>query len=374
MENYNKIAKNIIANSLKLKQGDKLYISVRGLSQYPLGNCLFETAKRQNLKIKKYFRDNIKFLNFWENASKKDVEEFINWETEIIRNCDGVALLRDNINLKMSDNAIEKYNYYFREVHQKIRFFKKWVLTIVPCLEESIENNVDLQLMTKTYLKSSSINSKKFEQALNPLFDLMNNTDKVHIISSNTDLVFSIKNQQPRKCFGEKNLPDGEICIPPVVNSVNGYITYNVPSKRNGIVYENIYFKFENGKIIEENCNHKELLTKELNIDEGARYIGEFAIGLNPYITKPLNSILYDEKICGSFHFTPGNSCNSNTKGNRSSLHWDLIQIQTKEYGGGEIWFDDVLIIKNGLFVLETLQHLNPKNLKNILDDKKYTN
>ena len=100
-----------------------------------------------------------------------------------------------------------------------------------------------------------------------------------------------------------------------------------------------------------------------LDTDEGARYIGEFALGLNPFIHNTMGDTLFDEKICGSFHFTPGNALEESDNGNRSSIHWDIVCIQTSEYGGGEIYFDNVLIRKDGKFVLDELKNLNPENL-----------
>ena len=110
--------------------------------------------------------------------------------------------------------------------------------------------------------------------------------------------------------------------------------------------------------------NDTERINKIFDIDAGARYVGEFAIGVNPYITKPMKNTLFDEKIMGSFHFTPGASYDDCDNGNKSALHWDLVCIQTMEYGGGEMYFDDVLIRKDGRFVLPELECLNPENLR----------
>ena len=192
----------------------------------------------------------------------------------------------------------------------------------------------------------------------------MNNTDKVHIVSKNTDLTFSIKGIAAQKYCGNFNLPDVEVATAPVKNSVNGSITYNTETHFNGSKFNNVYFEFENGKIVKATSDNSELLNAILDTDEGARYIGEFALGLNPYIEKPVGDTLFDEKIKGSFHFTPGESLKDSDNGNRSAIHWDIVSIQTAEHGGGEIWFDDVLIRKNGIFVLEELKPLNPENLK----------
>ena len=160
------------------------------------------------------------------------------------------------------------------------------------------------------------------------------------------------------------NIPDGEVYTAPVKDSVNGVITYNAPTLENGIKHENVRLTFKNGKIIEATSSQTRALNAVLDTDEGARYVGEFAIGVNPYVTSPMLDILFDEKISGSIHFTPGCSYDDAFNGNKSSVHWDMVLIQTPAWGGGEIWFDDVLIRKDGRFVLEELKCLNPENLK----------
>ena len=178
----------------------------------------------------------------------------------------------------------------------------------------------------------------------------MNKTDRVRIVGKDTDLTFSIKDIPAIKCAGELNIPDGEVYTAPVKNSVNGILSYNTPSLySDGFTYENIKFEFKNGKIIDATCNDTNRINKILDSDAGARYIGEFAIGVNPYITEPMKDIAcYDDA----------------SNGNSSKIHWDLVCIQTKKYGGGEIYFDDKLIRKDGLFVIDSLKCLNPNNLK----------
>jgi len=200
-------------------------------------------------------------------------------------------------------------------------------------------------------------------KAMDNLKDLMNKTDKVHIVGPGTDLTFSIKGIPAEKYMGTFNIPDGEVATAPVKDSVNGYITYNTETTYNGVLFNNIRFEFENGKIVKATSNNTEMLNKILDTDKGARYIGEFALGLNPYVEKPIGDTLFDEKIKGSFHFTPGEALDESDNGNRSSIHWDIVNIQRKEYGGGEMYFDDVLVRKDGIFVLPELEALNPENL-----------
>ena len=201
------------------------------------------------------------------------------------------------------------------------------------------------------------------DEAMKNLVAYMNRTDKVRLVAKDTDLTFSIKDIPAIACAGELNIPDGEVYTAPVRDSVNGVITYNTPSLFQGFTYEKVSLTFENGKIVKATANDTEKINKVFDTDEGARYVGEFAIGVNPYITKAMKDILFDEKIRGSIHFTPGMCYDEAPNGNESAIHWDLVLIMTPEYGGGEIYFDDVLIRKDGVFVVPELECLNPENL-----------
>ena len=149
----------------------------------------------------------------------------------------------------------------------------------------------------------------------------------------------------------------------PVKDSVEGYIQFNAETLYHGTVFNDIRLEFEKGKIVKATGSDEEKLNSILDTDEGGRFIGEFAIAFNPYITEPMRDILFDEKIAGSFHFTPGNAYDIADNGNRSDIHWDMVLIQRPDYGGGEIWFDDVLIRKDGIFVIPELKGLNQENL-----------
>lgn len=199
-----------------------------------------------------------------------------------------------------------------------------------------------------------------------PLKKLMDKTDKVRIVAPGTDLEFSIKGLKSVICDGGLNLPDGEVYTAPVKDSVNGVIQFNTDTVYDGEYFSNIRLEFKGGKIIKgTSMANNARFQKLLDTDAGSRYMGEFALGVNPFVTKPMLDILFDEKISGSLHMAIGNSYEDEThNGNRSAIHWDLVLIQTPEWGGGEIWFDGKLIRKDGRFVLKELEGLNPENLK----------
>lgn len=240
----------------------------------------------------------------------------------------------------------------------------KWVILRWPTSAFAQSAGMSTIAFKKLFFKVCTINYAKMDTAMNSLQELLNKTNKVQIIAKNTNIVFSIKDIPSVKCSGKNNIPDGEVFTAPIKNSVNGQITYNVPTLYNGNRFNNVCFVVKNGKIVKASCDgNNALLNKILNTDEGARYFGEFALGVNPYVKKPILDILFDEKMRGSIHLTAGNCYQSANNGNKSGIHWDLVLCQEKQYGGGEIYFDDKLIRKDGKFVISELFDLNPENL-----------
>lgn len=237
---------------------------------------------------------------------------------------------------------------------------RKWVLLNYPSLLDSYKAKMTSTEFMEFALRVMTVNYKSMSELIKPLKKLMDKTDKVRIVSPGTDITFSIKGMGSIPCVGEMNIPDGELYSAPVKNSVNGTITYNTPSPYQGRVYNHVSLEFKDGKIINATCDDdNEKLNEIFNTDEGARYVGEFSLGFNPEILYPMGDILYDEKILGSIHFTPGQAYKDCYNGNDSGIHWDMVLIQRKDYGDGEIYFDDVLIRKDGMFVLEELKPLN---------------
>ncbi len=267
-----------------------------------------------------------------------------------------------------ADVPAEKMAQYMRiyneRVHGTIRVPQtRWVVLRYPSQGMAQMAGMSTDAFEDYYFKVCCLDYAKMSRAMDKLVDLMQRTDRVRLTARDTDLTFSIKGFAAIKCDGALNIPDGEVFTAPVRDSLNGTIQYNTPSLYNGATFENIRFRFENGKIVEATGNNTELINHILDTDEGARYVGEFAIGVNPYITSAMKDTLFDEKIAGSIHLTPGSAYDEAFNGNKSAIHWDLVLIQTPEYGGGELWFDDVLVRKDGRFVLPELECLNPENL-----------
>ena len=285
-----------------------------------------------------------------------------------MKGMDAYIAIRGNENTaELSDVPSEKLNLYYKMTRPTLDYRvnrTKWVILRYPNPSMAQLANMSQEAFEEFFFNVCTLDYKKMSRAMDTLVELMNRTDKVHLVGPGTDLKFSIKDIPAVKCDGLRNIPDGEVYTAPVLESMNGVISYNTPSEEQGYTYENIRFEIKKGKIVKATANNDEKINALLDTDEGARYFGEFAIGVNPYVLTPMKDTLFDEKICGSFHLTPGMCYEDAPNGNKSAVHWDLVMIQRPEYGGGEIWFDDILIRKDGLFVVDELKCLNPENLK----------
>jgi len=240
----------------------------------------------------------------------------------------------------------------------------KWVVLRWPTPSMAQAAGMSTEAFENFYFDVCTMDYPKMAKAMLPLEKLMSRTDKVRIKGPGTDLTFSIKGIGAKKCEGTRNIPDGEVFSCPTKFSANGVIQFNTPTLYAGTKFENVRLVLKNGKVVEATANNAKRLNEILDTDAGGRFIGEFALGFNPYIQNPMCDILFDEKIAGSLHFTPGNAYEDCGNGNKSAIHWDMVLIQRKEWGGGEIWFDGKLIRKDGIFLPKDLQALNPAHLK----------
>ena len=369
-ERLKTLAHNLVNYSVKAKKGDKVYIQLTGASTKELGRYLIKEVYAVGALPFYHYKD----MSLQREIIKECSEEQLKLMAKVacleMENMDCYIGIggSDNMNelADVDSEKLDKYSLlYSKPVHSDIRVNKtRWVIAGYPNNAMAQLLGTSLESFEDFYFEVCNLNYSKMAKAMEPLVELMKKTDKVRIVAKDTDISFSIKGIGAIPCAGEYNIPDGEVYSAPVKDSVNGVITYNTPSVYHGFTFENVSLTFENGKIVKATANNTEKINEIFDTDDGARYVGEFAIGVNPYVTKPMKDILFDEKIMGSIHFTPGSCYEDAPNGNDSAVHWDLVQIQTPEYGGGEIYFDDVLIRKDGRFVVDELLCLNPENLK----------
>lgn len=362
------LAHNLIHYSCDLKPKEKVLIHVFGSSAYPLARQLVKEAYQAGgvpyVQLEDYSihrelllgctEEQLKYSNALELERMKGMDAYIG-----IRASDNISELSDVPHEKLQLNTATGTAVLNERVNNT-----KWVVLRYPNHSMAQLANVSLESFEDFYFNVCNLDYNKMSKAMDALVELMNRTDKVRIVGEGTDLRFSIKGIPAIKCDGTRNIPDGEVYTAPVKNSIQGHVTFNTPSVYQGFTYENIYFEFKDGKIVKATANDTEKINAILDMDDGCRYLGEFAIGVNPYILHPMKDTLFDEKIMGSVHLTPGRCYEEASNGNESQIHWDLVYIQTPEYGGGEIYFDDVLIRKDGVFVIDALTALNSENLK----------
>lgn len=238
----------------------------------------------------------------------------------------------------------------------------KWVVLRWPTPSMAQLAGMSTEAFEDFYFDVCTLDYAKLQPGMKALKALMEKTDRVEIKGPGTDLRFSIKGISAVICGGDRNIPDGEVFSCPIKNSVEGHVTFNAPTIYQGTSFDGIRLEFREGKIVKASSNQTEKLNKILDSDAGARYIGEFSLGFNPRVLQPMRDILFDEKIAGSFHFTPGQAYEEADNGNRSQVHWDMVNIQRPDYGGGQIYFDGKLIRRDGEFLPKQLRSLNRNN------------
>ncbi len=362
-----KMADNLLSYSLDVQPGEHVMILVVGEGEVlaqELVKQLYAKGAYPHVRFQ-----HPKLQREWmKGLTEAHVAQLVRWEEPMWYGMNAyIGIHGEHNDSEMSDVPEEKIRLFaggFQEIAHHVDNRVKAVRINYPTPSLAQKANMSTEAFEDFYFDVCSLDYAKMRQACQPLYELMDRTENVRIVGPDTDISFSIKGIGTAIAAGKRNMPDGEVYTAPVRDSVNGTILYNTPSHYKGTSFDQVRFTFRDGKIVEATSNNTKRLNEILDSDEGARYIGEFAIAFNPCILHPMGDILFDEKIAGSFHLTPGRAYEQNDNGNRSIIHWDLISIQRPEYGGGEIWFDDDLIRKDGLFVHEALLGLNPENLK----------
>ncbi len=366
------LAKNLVDYSLDLKKGERVWIETRGFPVLQMTKEMITQVTRKGAIPFWYYNDDSLLRRWLLECNEDQLKSFTEFQLAMMKMTDAFVSFRGGDNAfdlgDVPEEKKEQYmTIYYKPVHLEQRVkHTKWVVLRYPTNSFAQLAETSQEAFEDFYFDVCTIDYAKMSKAMDPLCELMSRTDKVRIVSPGTDLSFSIKGIPNKKCDGKLNIPDGEVFTAPVRTSVNGHISYNTPSIHDGVIYDGIRFEFEEGKIVKATATiNQEKMQKLLDTDEGARYTGEFALGIHPGIKKPMKDTLFDEKIFGSIHLTPGNPYDEADNGNKSAIHWDLVLIQTKEYGGGEIYFDDLLIRKDGIFVHPKLKDaLSEKALK----------
>ena len=364
-----KLAEVLVGYSTELKPGEKVLIEAIDIPTEFVGE-LIRVARAAGADPLVTLKSNRVMRALMLHSSETQMTLIADVEAARMREVQAYIGVRGSGNIaELSDVPPTAHKLYqntvWRRVHQEIRVPKtRWVVLRWPHPAMAQQANRSTEAFEDFFFNVCTMDYARMAKAMRPLAARMEKCDRVHIIGPGTDLSFSIKGIPAIPCDGKLNIPDGEVFTAPVRDSVNGTVQFNARTIYQGTVHDNVRLEFQQGKVIKAASSNTEHLNKVLDSDEGARYVGEFAIGFNPYVTEPMLDILFDEKIAGSFHFTPGQAYAEADNGNRSMIHWDLVCLQDEAHGGGEIYFDGQVIRKNGLFVVDDLSPLNPANLR----------
>lgn len=362
-----KVAQQLVHKSIRLQAGEHVLIRFT-IDSKPLVQAVIAEVYALGAYAHTLMYDDEVKRYLLEGVTPEQTAVDVKWQMGLYEQMDAsILIIGENNDSELA--AIEaarfgEYSKMMRPISDHVVKNLRWVLLNWPTFAAAQKAGMSLSAYADYVFAVSSVDYQKMATAMAALKTLMEATDSVHITAPGTDLRFSIKGIPAVPCAGECNIPDGEVFTAPVRDSVQGVIRYNTPCPYRGKVYHDVMLRFVDGKIVEATADDSVGLNAIFDTDTGARYIGEFALGVNPLITKPMGDILFDEKITGSFHFTPGAAYEDEAdNGNRSSVHWDLVLIQTPEFGGGNIYFDGRLIRENGRFVVPELEPLNPENL-----------
>lgn len=366
-----KLADILVGYSTRVQPGDKVLIEAYDIPDDAItaiadcvgraGGLPFVTVKRNKVLRALYqnaTEEQMRLTGEFERARMEQMDCYIG-----VRGSDNISEHSD-----VPDDKMKLYrSLWWNPVHSQVRVPKtKWVVLRWPTASMAQQAGMSTEAFEDFYFDVCTFDYSKLDALIAPLKDLMDRTDTVRLTGQGTDLSFSIKDIPTIPCTGQANIPDGEIFTAPVKDSVQGTIAFNTPTIYQGTVFEGVTLTFEQGRVVKATSagTTEKTLNEILDSDEGARFVGEFSLGFNPYVMQPMKDILFDEKIAGSFHFTPGQAYEEADNGNRSVVHWDMVFVQRPEFGGGDVYFDDTLVRRDGLFVPPSLLPLNPDNLK----------
>lgn len=364
---FDKLAGLLVEYSTSLKRDEKVLIESFDAPEEMTIALIRATRKAKAIPFVQIHRAQVSRELAME-ASDKQLEIAASHELARMKKMDAYIAIRGSNNIsELADVPIDKMKLVAKKMRplQDERVQKtKWVVLRWPTPAMAQLANMSTEAFEDFFFKVCTLDYRKLVPGMKALKTLMEKTDQVQIKGPGTDLRFSIKGIPAIICGGDRNIPDGEVFSCPVKDSVQGHVTFNAPTVYQSTAFDNIRLDFRDGKIAEAMSNNPKKLNAVLDSDAGARYIGEFSLGCNPYIMHPMRDILFDEKIAGSFHFTPGQAYQEADNGNRSQVHWDMVSIQRQDYGGGEIYFDGDLVRRDGEFLPKQLRSLNWKQFR----------
>jgi aminopeptidase len=346
------VAKILVNYSNEIKKDDKVVIDA-SIEAAPLVKEIYKLCIQKGA----YPRVNIGIPGltkiYYDNASQEQLDHFPELAMQEAKYSDVFISIGAPTNTRALTNVDPKKLAARSKITNPISEIvleKRWVIFYYPTNAQAQEADMSLEEFEDFVYNATIQDWEKISKEEDKLKEVLDNGKDVQIMGKNTNLKFSIEGRGAVKGDGKNNMPCGEVFIAPVEKSTEGFIEYSFPAIRAGREVDGVKLKFEEGKVIEATATKGEEYLKEcLEMDGGAKYLGEFGIGFNYNIKKPVKNILFDEKQGATIHLALGRAYKEGGGTNESALHWDMIK-DLKD--GGKIIIDGKIIQENGKFLI----------------------
>lgn len=363
---WEKYAKVLVDYSTKVKKGDLVVIRATSCEAQPLVKEIYKQVLLKGANpVVKTVMDGLSetFIKYADDEQLAYIDPMTETEYEKADVLISIGAPTNTKSMAKADSKkMAKRSAATRELSNKMLKRSaegklKWVIADFPTNALAQEARMSLDEYTEFLINACYLNLedpvskwKEIDKEQQRLADYLNKTTKLRIVGEDTDITFDTTGRKWLNCSGQCNFPDGEIYTSPVEDSANGTIYFDFPQIYRGNEAHKVRVRLENGKVVEASAEKGEdYFLDMINMDEGSRFVGEIAIGTNTMIQEITGNILFDEKIGGAIHMALGASYPEAGGKNVSGLHWDLIKNMKN---GSEIYADDVLIYKDGKFVI----------------------
>lgn len=351
-----RLAKILVDYSVKVKPKDKVAITCHSTEGLPLAKEVFKAVLlKRGLPYLELASGDLQYFYF-KHASleqiktKPEISLFVaNWADKFIS---VVADKNDRELANVDHHKLLLKTKTNEPVREKI-MKKPWVLTYYPTYSMAHSASLSLEELEDFYYRACLRDWEKEAKKLHKLKQLLDKANTIHILGQKTNLTLGFVNRTFQVCAGQYNMPDGEVFGCPMETKTEGYIYFDFPSIYHGKVVEGAYFEFKAGRVVKINAQtNKEFLERTINIDNGAKILGEFAIGTNYGITRCMLNTLFDEKIGGTIHLALGCAYEADKDGggnNKSAIHWDFVK--DMRIKGSQVMADGIIVLKDGQIV-----------------------
>jgi len=352
-ERWERLAEILVRYSTRVQPGERVLINMMETETEPLVEAVYREAVRAGGLPEVYYSS-----DFLKRALMTDgTDEQVDWVPEL--ESQGMTWADCYIGLRGARNPHEfgdiatgrlaAHRAAMGTVSRLRNEHTRWVLVKVPNEHFAQQAGMSLEETMRFFFDASLRDWEEERRRYRELAAVFESAEQVHIVGTDTNLTFSTSGRRYLAGDGEFNMPDGEIFTAPVDDSANGEVWFEVPAVYANRKIPGIRLRFEAGRVVEASADENaEFLEQILAMDEGARRLGEFGVGLNWGIERWTYEVLFDEKIGGTIHLALGRSYTDTGGVNESAIHWDLV---CDLRDGGRLTADGKLIVADGRLV-----------------------